>query len=101
MTTLETLKAARKKITPRKSWIKKALAEDSRGADVDAWQPEACRWCSAGALLAVCGNWNWEYDAAVQALEYRMGVISRFNDTHTHKEVLAAFDEAIAKLEAA
>lgn len=99
MNTLETLKAARKLITPRRAWIKNALAETRAGHDVDPWLPEACRWCSAGAIVAVCGGFSRAHHDAIDLLEAHIGeYIGVWNDRRTHKQVLAAFDEAIARL---
>lgn len=92
-TVLETLEAARKLITPRKAWIKNHLARTSpRGKRVDPEHPSAKCFCSSGAILHVNPDFTcWT------ALNRVMGFsIPEFNDTHTHAEVLRAFDEAIA-----
>ncbi len=98
-TVLEALEAARKLLTPEESWIKGLLAADANGGGVcDPWLPEACKWCSTGAILAITRGWDDAYGGAIEALtrEMRMGV-AIFNDTHTHADVLRAFDAAIAK----
>jgi hypothetical protein len=98
MTTLETLKAARELITPKRAWTTGTLAKTSpEGKRVDYFSVDAKCWCSSGAIMRVnpqFNGWNYLLDAM------KTSTIPIFNDTHTHAEVLAAFDEAIARLEA-
>lgn len=100
MDTLDILKQARELISDERRWTRGELARDSEGHEVDEDSPSAACWCSVGAVWRVreggenlCG--------ALTALEEAMGTehIGDFNDSHSHAEVLAAFDAAIAKLE--
>lgn len=53
------------------------------------------RRCAVGALAAIDGG---DIDQSYELLLAEMGggAVSAFNDTHTHEEVIAAFDRAIA-----
>lgn len=86
MTTLETLKAARKSIENPERWTQGAFR--SNGAR-----------CAASALCNTGADMH-SYTAAYTIMCDQVGKsLIDFNDTHTHAEVLAAFDAAIAKLE--
>jgi hypothetical protein len=103
MSTLETLKAARKLITPEQAWTKQAYARPSRfGIEIDATDPRAVCWCSTGAITKVQGINEpiWDKDMEMAFLR-NIEELEMFNDrkNRTHGEVLRAFDEAIAKLE--
>jgi hypothetical protein len=55
------------------------------------------RFCSVGALNEACPGCNDVWERAYDPLQSVAGggSVSAFNDTHTHAEVLAAFDKAI------
>jgi hypothetical protein len=100
MTTIETLKAARKLIIDPSHWTQGAFGRDSAGRKRwDGFHPDCTRWCASGALEKVTGKPLPK--SAMRPLQEVMDSvdIATFNDHHTHAEVLAAFDEAIAKLE--
>lgn len=89
MTPLETLKAARTRIQMPDLWCQGSFYADRER-----------RCCASGALMEFgCEGMT---DPAYIALSQAMGEIQvcQFNDSHEHAEVLAAFDAAIAKLEA-
>ena len=92
MNTHEILKAARAKIERPECWTQESLRRDACGQPCG--RREAVCWCSMGAiydttLLGVA-------DGAFSALKSVCGDnIADFNDTHTHAEVLEAFDKAI------
>ncbi len=98
--TLEILKAGRALIENPAHWTQRAFAIDCGGVDVGASSPNACSWCSIGALLKA-GN----HDPLTpgrrhleQAIEQILGFamdLDDFNDTHTHSEVLQVWDKAI------
>lgn len=97
MTILETLKAVRMKITPKKCWTQGALARNlATNRPVKPNSPKASAWCMEGAiravnpngaLMAIKGN-HWPVNFCAQV----------FNDSHTHAEVLAVIDAAIASI---
>jgi hypothetical protein len=106
MTDLEALQAARKKIEKSENWCKKRLAEDPFGNSVSPCSPDACKWCTVGALRAIhesAGNCftpnllGWEVLLSVAGTPSLVA----FNDSEetTHTEVLAIFDKAIAELQ--
>ena len=104
----EVLRAARAKIEKAENWTQEEYGRDAQGLPADV--RVACALCSIGAVLAVCDEVRsapetrainllreqtpgysecWVYDPLV-----------KFNDTHTHAEVLALFDRAISAAEA-
>ena len=103
MTPLETLKAARDLISDPARWTQFVQARDGHGTQVPHNDPTAHCFCIMGAVgrTAVQGN-------KMDALKVLSRVTRRnfdtsipdYNDTHTHAEVLALFDAAIAELEA-
>lgn len=94
MTTLETLKAARKKIEKPENWTQGELARSAKGNGVRPESSLAVCWCASGAMMSIDKDCSFRDLAAVID-----NWIPVFNDTHTHSEVLAAFDAAISKLE--
>jgi hypothetical protein len=55
----------------------------------------AVAWCAVGALEEFDPRLGCAYEALLAATGCKC--ISDFNDAHTHSEVLAAFDRAIAE----
>lgn len=109
---LKIIKKARETIAKPENWTRGAMARDRQGNPARADSAEACAWCSVGALhhaiyleteveghsailLANAMAWLnmpiWATDPASN--------LARFNDRHTHADVLANFDKAIARLE--
>ena len=107
MNTLKTLKAAREKIADpscwTQDWFAKRIDEDGTFKETDATSSSAACWCSSGAIRAVLNVDDFTSISDDYAIPFGFGTLGdleTFNDTHTHAEVLAAFDEAIARLEA-
>ena len=102
MTPLETLKAARDLISDPARWTQGVQARDEHGDQVPHNDPIAHCFCIMGAVGRVAVQ-----DTKMDALRVLSKVTRRdfdtsipdFNDTHTHAEVLALFDAAIAELE--
>lgn len=94
MSTLETLIAARKLIANKADWCQHdmSIIEGNRikRCMVDAW-------CTAAGNRGSSPPYEI-FMSANPSIQY--GNLGRFNDTHTHKEVLAAFDAAIEKARA-
>lgn len=99
MTALESLRSARARIATPDRWTQSAAARDSGGRGVEATDPSAVCWC----LIATLQLSRWlEHENALTAVTIETGgYLAQFNDTHTHAEVLAALDRAIARLESA
>lgn len=98
MTVKEVLIAARAKIADPANWTQHDYARRKCGYAVNPTSTYAECWCAIGALAAVIGD-TVRAEKSVPYFELRdaMGLdIDDFNDTHTHAEVLAKFDEAIA-----
>lgn len=93
---------ARAKIAKPENWTQKAAARDKDGFSISVFHEHATRWCAAGAVRAVVPMGESNYVAALHRLEAHLpspSVIAMYNDSHTHAEVLAKFDEAITSLE--
>jgi hypothetical protein len=102
MTPLETLRAARQLITDPAKWTQGDYARDADGIDVAPEDEDAVCFCSYGAIASICGlNEDlppFRHLHNVCGRMFKMSVID-LNDTHSHAEVLALFDAAIAELE--
>lgn len=100
---LETLVAARKLIEDPLHWTQAQFARTIADRQRIPWveiakvDPAMCSFCALGACWrAREKDYTYEDEAALQAV---MGdAVGEFNDTHTHAEVLAAFDAAIAEV---
>lgn len=102
MSPLDVLRGARELLSDPARWTKGVNARDAAGERVGILSVDAACWCMWGALDKVRGTSGW--DDAVEALRAAVGgaPVSCWNDApaRTHAEVLAAFDRAIASLEA-
>lgn len=105
MTPSEVLRAARAKIEDERCWTKGASARDADGYPLSPYAPDAVCFCAFGAVLnALDDRCVVAADAAPFIRFLRLetvGPVSFFNDTHTHADVLALFDRAIAAAERA
>lgn len=94
------LRGARTLIATEKTWTRHAMARDGFLLVVDSLSPRARCFCSIGALnrhQLDSGRPSDVEIAAFKALsEVMPGGVVRFNDKHSHAEVLAKWDEAIA-----
>lgn len=102
----EVLAQARVLISARENWMRHAMSHCYWS---EAKQAQVCTYCSLGALLEIGRKWGLPDGLirdARRALsnQMRVGValpfhsVAGFNDTHSHEEVLAAWDRAIASL---
>lgn len=108
---IDLLTAARQRITDPKHWTMLVTARDAAGFRRPPTSPEAVCWCAIGAIVAelyikhppvnvscfLTPKAVRVRNTVVSVLTRSMGddTIGDFNDTHTHEEVLAAFDRAI------
>ena len=83
MSALTDLKQARAKIQLKKNWA----ANDSQ------LSPE--KFCMVTALPSISNN--DAYDLLIKVTGAEDGNLGEWNDTHSHEQVLAAFDKAIAE----
>jgi hypothetical protein len=100
MTALDKLRAARDLISDPERWTQGTIARDWTGKQTTADAVDAFCWCAIGALEKVASNAQ-PFRALRWAMPSGYRSIVSFNDTHTHAEVLALFDKAIAELERA
>lgn len=111
MNTLDVLVKARALIEKPENWTTGAYVRNAGGSELDTLLHEdAARYCASGAITRALyegGDFDIEYEDSVCDIVARAmegDSIPAFNDSHTHAEVLAAFDKAIeaerAKLEA-
>lgn len=100
-TSVEILRAARALISSPENWLQGTFAQNDFGVGVCSGDVTAVCFCSQGAINYF--KYEADYDAvkkATSTLSRNMdGSIFLFNDNHTHAEVLAAWDKAIAELE--
>jgi hypothetical protein len=88
LTARDVLVAARKLIEKPENWVQGVYRVSCE---------YGMAYCADGALNAVSpGNPEGAYTALKAAMKSPVGVVY-FNDHHTHAEVLAAFDKAIAE----
>lgn len=92
------LELARKVIEKPENWTQGEMARASDNTPMPIKHAAATCFCSIGAVLKVS---NMSYAAVFSSDEYKYlrktidEKVTKFNDTHTHEEVLAMFDNAI------
>lgn len=99
MTPKQILIEARELISDPKRWAQGAPARNARGISVSVVDEKAQSFCSFGAIYRSANMEDWTetlYKAHGFLQDEMCGKILDYNDTHTHEEVLAAFDRAIA-----
>lgn len=85
---------AKEKITPEGAWTQYVYARHEDGREIYWHSPAAAKWCAIGAIRAVNGDHLLEQFLS-DVTNRRKGMpVHRFNDSHTHGEVLSVFDEA-------
>jgi len=100
--TLEILKAARELISAPERWTRDQFSRNEAGFAIDPESEKACCFCAVGALIKVSDNdiflRHQAKDFLAEHLPVGYASIPAFNDSHTHPEVVALFDAAIASL---
>ena len=102
MDMLKIIKDARNLIAKPENWTQGVCARDIDGNEIGIDSPRAVCWCSLGALEKVgedVAGVEWYVLLHFLEKEIGFGHVATFNDSHTHEEVLAMFDKAIAILE--
>lgn len=105
------LKAAKALIDTPEKWTTHQYARDEEGNSVSFWAWDEVTptcYCSIGAIAKVQGGiTKAEAGTAVRLLDAaafgpaaNSCAIAYYNDSHTHEEVMAVWDKAIAKAEA-
>lgn len=96
----EMIKACKAKIATQEQWTTSAFARTKDGFPVMPSSKEAVCFCSLGAIEKVYLFNSLPYRIVKSRLEVALdGAIPAFNDTHTHEEVMAVWDKAIATAE--
>lgn len=88
-------------ISKSENWAQGSYARDSAGVGVDTSSGRATCFCSLGAIEVV--RWDSKHRGlpvgiagkAAYQLGRVMGGISKFNDSNSHEDVMAKWDEAI------
>lgn len=94
------LVAARALIESEATWIQGDFARTVDGMPVPPTYATAHLFCALGAVFHVVSQRGSLEESVYQALKNAAGgPVGDFNDSHTHAEVLAAFDKAISNEE--
>lgn len=99
--TLKVLEKARAIIAEPRHWCRGTYARNVLGGRVSATSCWATRWCATGAIrrAAERADCPRSVPRIKWTIEETINVrLETYNDRHTHSEVLALFDRAIAHL---
>ena len=104
---IDLLVEAKRIIRNPKKWIQGARCKDKRGIDCNVGSDDAYKFCASGAIVQASYNLkahHSEFQCAIAAGAFRRAIgtdyITIFNDDYgrTHKEIMAAFTQAIGCL---
>lgn len=101
-TTAKILKAARDLISKPENWTTGGLARNPDGVFVPVSSIDAVCFCALGAIDKVSEDKayrNWAYERLRDALGDGRRMVSTFNDSASHSEVLDLFSKAIKAAE--
>lgn len=102
--TIEILEKARGLITDRYNWTRGSYARDDTGEVCNVDDPKSVCWCTLGAISKVSERDLKKEHRATLAIQnfldgtYGFSHVARFNDNHSHEEVLSVFDMTILGL---
>lgn len=105
---IKLLKKALELISNPNNWCQGAFARNNKcyifteGFPVPPWSFDACKWSFAGALEKVSmgsGDFTLWAEVLCKVEKYNNINIIKFNDTHTHQEIIDLFKKTIAKIE--
>ena len=99
--TLTVLSRARELIGDEQRWCRRTYARGWRGLPVPVQSSAAHRFCAVGALLRAGRELGLPVEDARNALEWQtVRPVQDWNDdpARTHREVIAAFDAAVAAI---
>jgi len=106
MNTVQILKDARALIADEKNWTRGEYARNARGYWRGVLSEDSVCFCSIGAMARSAKTTPREIETCDKILQIfsadglrRVSDLVDFNDGHTHAEVLALFDRAIARAE--
>lgn len=103
--TLQIIKEARDIIADPLRWTRGHFATNAGGEPRVTFDPDACKFCAAGALLKAMDNARTDHPTFLEALRALDGYcdgdrIVFINDQRGHVDTLRVFDRTIAALEA-
>lgn len=101
--TLDILRGAYRLIERPEHWCQGEYARTSGGRHVSIMDEDACAFCLTGALVRAAGGIKASRaasDTVLQVLGDHRSGIPRYNDTHSHLDVLRLLSRAIALEEA-
>lgn len=101
MNLLETLRYGRALISSPERWTQHESARDAKGNYVFPVQDNAVCWCSTGVLDKIGGSCRIDAIEELSTTSFKVAntEIVKYNDTHSHTEVLAVWDATIKRLE--
>lgn len=100
------LTKARELISDPAHWTQGEMARNSRGKQEAACSGAAVKWCALGAIIRMADEPLVEKRTIIALTRLLRGSIANYgsiadyNDTHSHSEVLALLDAAIASFTA-
>jgi hypothetical protein len=100
MTPVDILKAARELIAKPERWTRGTFARNLDGHPVPYDTSLAASFCALGAICHIatlCPRERTQAECMLRGELPTLQLVSAFNDSHDHPEVLALFDRAIAK----
>lgn len=105
--TLPLLLAARMLIEDPQNWTIAMRGRDSYDNYAPPWEPAAVKFCALGALDAFLNCYSEDTTVGMAAHRVLCAAnnmldfydIARYNNSHTHKDVLRMFDRAIKYME--
>lgn len=96
-TPVDVLSRAREIISEPEHWTQGASGRDAQGVPINVHDSRATCWCAMGAVAKA--QTELKADASTGYTAYRYldteTALWTFNDSRSHSEVLAMFDEAI------
>ena len=96
MKTSELLIAAKAKIANPVNWIQGLYAADAKRERTSPTSVEAVCFCSMGAVYSVESMKSLRRIAEIALDNFANDDIVGYNDAHTHEQVMAVWDKAIA-----
>lgn len=98
----DVLERAANLIEPEGAWLRGQYAKSAEGNYRAPIAPDACRFCSVGAIAKILGTGPAAAESWIDANRIRPLIgagfsMSAWNDRHTQSEVVAKLREAAAK----